>query len=409
MNPVKLALKSQAQFADLSLEGKNAYLQQVAAGIANIQGDDEPTPLSREALSRLRRFYMRRRLSDLALESTEDPLLRDTLQRMSEALHLGEVKTFIQHEAPAALQTLRPPPHGDDQLSFFVPPTYDAPLKDDHNLMDIAPFSLSKVPQRAGIIRHELPDCVITIEGGAVTGLITCFDYDIFLHMVTSLTTAMNDYRKAEKRGLRPSMPPRCYRPSTADILKFIRRGKGGRQYEQMESALDRLQATRIKITNLNHASKRRAAESFPLIGRFKVISRTKNGKIDMLEIEIPDWVYRGVVSPDDKPSVLTLHPDYFLIAKPLARFIYRLARKSAGVTGFSEIGLELLHLRSASKMPFHKFREALREIEAETKECPLPEFDIAIVPAKTGEKLRMTDRRRKLEWRKEKEDAAAA
>ncbi|MCK9910236.1 replication initiator protein A, partial [Microbacteriaceae bacterium K1510] len=119
-------------------------------------------------------------------------------------------------------------------------------------------------------------------------------------------TTAMNDYRKAEKRGLRPSMPPRCYRPSTADILKFIRRGKGGRQYEQMESALDRLQATRIKITNLNHASKRRAAESFPLIGRFKVISRTKNGKIDMLEIEIPVWVYRGVVSPDDKPSVLT-------------------------------------------------------------------------------------------------------
>jgi plasmid replication initiation protein len=411
MNPVKLALKTQAQFAELNLEGKNTYLQQVAASIANIQGDEDPTPLSREALTRLRRFYMRRRLSDLALDKTPDPLLRDTLRRYSEALHLGEVEAHVRHETPtsARAEILRAPPVDDDQLSFFVPPTYDAPLKDDHNLMDIAPFSLSKNPQKAGIIRHQLPDCVITIEGGAVTGLITCFDYDIFLHMVTTLTAAMNDYRKAEKRGLHPSLPPRCYRPSTSDILKFIRRGKGGRQYEQMESALDRLQATRIKITNLNHASKRRAAESFPLIGRFKVISRTKNGKIDTLEIEIPEWVYRGVVNPDDKPSVLTLHPDYFLIAKPLARFIYRLARKSAGVSGFSEMGLELLHLRSGSKMPFHKFREALREIAADAKECPLPEFDIAIVPAKTGEKLRMVDRRRKLDHNKEKDGTAAA
>ena len=366
MATVKLSLKTQVEFADLSLEQKNTYLQDIAARIAVIDGDSDPHPLSKEALMRLRRFYMRRRASDLALETTTDLLLRDTLKRMSEAVHLGEVKQLIKHETPSqqknAVTTLREAPDNDNQLSFFSPPTYDAPLKDDVNLMDVAPFSLSK-NSRGGVIRYELPDAVITIEGGAETGLATAFDYDIFLHMVTSLTVAMKEYRIAEKKGLRPSLPPRCYRPSMGEILSFARRGQGGRQYERIEGALDRLQATRIKITNLNHAAKRRASESFPLIGRYKVISRTRGNKIDTVEIDIPDWVYQGVVNPTDKPSILTLDADYFLIAKPLARFIYRLARKSAGTTGISDYGLETVHLRSGSALPFAKFKRALQEI----------------------------------------------
>lgn len=396
MPAVKISLISQTEFSDLALNEKNRYLQQLACHIANIQGDEDPTPLSKEALMRLRRFYTRRRMSDLALDATADPLLRDTLKRMSDALHLGEVKQLLQHETPMKViqnvTTLREAPPDEAQLSFFSPPTYDAPLKDDVNLMDVAPFSLSK-NNRTGIIRYELPDAIITIEGGAETGLATAFDYDIFLHMVTSLTSAMKEYRIAEKKGLRPTLPPRCYRPSMGEILSFARRGQGGRQYERIEGALDRLQATRIKITNLNHAAKRRASESFPLIGRYKVVSRTKANKIDTVEVDIPDWVYHGVVNPNDKPSVLTLHADYFLIAKPLARFIYRLARKSAGTTGIADYGLETVHARSGSSLPFAKFRKALQEIVEDAKLCPLPEFNLEIVPAKRGEKLRMTKR----------------
>ena len=401
VKPTKLNLKSQAEFSDLSLEQKNRYLQEVAARISVIEGDEDPQPLNKEALARLRRFYMRRRLSDLALDTTTNPLLRDTLKRLSEAVHLDEVGQLIKHEAPLKLTsnilTLRDAPTEENQLSFFSPPTYDAPLKDDVNLMDVAPFSLSKNKREEGVIRYELPDAIITIEGGAETGLANAFDYDIFLHMVTSLTSTMKEYRIAEKKGLRPSLPARCYRPSMGEILSFARRGHGGRQYERIEGALDRLQATRIKITNLNHAAKRRASESFPLIGRYKVISRTKGNKIDTVEIDIPDWVYQGVVNPSDKPSVLTLHADYFLIAKPLARFIYRLARKSAGTTGISDYGLETVHLRSGSSLPFAKFRRALQEIVEDSKLCPLPEYNLEILPAKNGEKLRMTKRHAKI------------
>jgi plasmid replication initiation protein len=279
---------------------------------------------------------------------------------------------------------------------FFVPTVHDAPLKDDVNMMDIAPFSLSKTI-RHGVIRYELKDAIITIEGGAEVGLVTAYDYDIFIHMVSQLAATMRDYRIAEAKGLRPSLPPRTYRPSAAEILKFCRREQGGKQYEQLEPALDRLQATRYKITNLTDMGKRRAAESFPLIGRYKVVSRTRQERIDQVEIDIPEWVYDGVVTHRGNPSILTLHQDYFLIGKPLAKFIYRLARKATGLNGVAEYNLDTLHLRSGSTMPFRKFRENVEEIVAATKLDPLPDFDLEIVPGKTGDKLRMLDRKKQL------------
>lgn len=395
---VKHTLIPQAEFGTFSLAQKNAYLQEVAFLLAQANGETEPRPLDREALSRLRRFYMRRRASELAIETTPDGRLREALQRMSETIHLGEVTKRIRHETPSHPKlTYREPPPDDAQLMFFVPTVHDAPLKDDVNLMDVAPFSLSKTV-RQGSIRYELKDCTITIEGGAEVGLVTAYDYDIFIHMVTHLASKMRDYRLDEKKGLRPSLPPRTYRPSASEILKFCRREQGGKQYEQLEASLDRLQATRYKITNLTDHHTRRAAESFPLIGRYKVVSRTAKNRIDQVEIDIPDWVYQGVVSPGETPSILTLNSDYFLISRPIAKFIYRLARKATGTTGMAEYGLQTLYERSGSAMPFRKFREALEEVVTAADKDPLPDFDLQIVPAVGGgEKLRMMDRRKRL------------
>lgn len=164
-------------------------------------------------------------------------------------------------------------------------------------------------------------------------------------------------------------------------------------KYHVVLTVEDKAMLAQIDLREQHRPMTRRASESFPLIGRYKVISRTRGNKIDLVEIDIPDWVYQGVVNPSDKPSVLTLHADYFLIVKPLARFIYRLARKSAGTTGISDYGLETVHLRSGSSLPFSKFRRALQEIVEDSKLCPLPEYNLEILPAKNGEKLRMTKR----------------
>lgn len=395
MAKLKLDLISRDDFSALSLHGKNDYLLDLGRRIATARGETF-RELDRDSLSRLRRYYGRRRMADLQLDKVADPELREDLRGLAESIHLAEFKVRLEHEVSPPLpdSLYREPPPDDSQLMFFVPTIHDAPLKDDVNLMDVAPFSLSKTV-RHGVIRYELKDALITIEGGAETGIVTAYDYDIFIHMVSHLASEMKDYRYKEGKGLKPSLPPRTYRPSAHEILKFCRREAGGKQYEQLEPALDRLQATRYKITNLAGNSTRRAAESFPLIGRYKVVSRTKSDRVDEVEIDIPDWVYKGVVTASESPSILTLSTDYFLIAKPLAKFIYRLARKATGVNGFAEYGLVTLHERSGSTMPFHKFRESIQKLVTMTAEEPLPDFDISIVPAKNGEKLRMIARKK--------------
>ncbi|ACA17854.1 replication protein [Methylobacterium sp. 4-46] len=397
MARVRLHLKSREDFAALSLHEKNAYLQDVAERVMKVRGE-EHVPLSKDALSRLRRFYMRRSFADLKREEIEDEGMRHALDRMAEAIRADEVQKVIEHELPSPRKTAgpearritRPPPDTDAQLMFWVPAVFDAPIKDDMNLMDVAPFALSKTAGE-GIIRYELKDAIITIEGGAEVGLATAYDYDIVINMISHLAEAVRVYRIEEAKGRRPSLPGRVYRPAAAEILKFCRRDLGGKQYIDLERALDRLQATRVKITNL-HGGKRRETQSFPLIGRYKVVSRTVQDRIDQIEIEIPNWVYEGIVKPDGKPTILTLNADYFLINRPIAKFIYRLARKAAGETE-ARYSLPELHKRSGSKLPPHKFRQAVEDIVQDAQLSPLPDYDLILEKSERSTVLRMRRR----------------
>lgn len=391
MSRHKLNLLSREDFAAFSLHEKNAYLQKICAEIQQARGEKHEL-LGKDALSRLRRFYSRRSFADLKREEIEDLGLRGALSRFAEVIHLGEVKKVVAHEAPSGPKPLkRAAPEDDAQLMFFIPDVYDAPLKDEMNLMDVAPFSLSKSP-RDGVLRYELKDCIVTIEGGANIGIATAYDYDIFINMVSCLAAEIRDYRAAERKGIRPSLPGKTYRPSAADLLRFCRRDLGGKQYLDLEKSLDRLLATRIKITNLN-GGKRRETEAATLIAGYRVVSRTDGGRIDLVEIDIPPWVYDGVVRPDGKPSILTLNPEYFLIARPLAKFIYRLARKAAGDTeAFYKVSD--LHYRSGSKLPMHKFRAAIEEIVAASQDDPLPDYDLELRKGERGGVLRMAHRK---------------
>jgi plasmid replication initiation protein len=378
----KLHLKTREAFADLTLHDKNAYLQDIASQVLKARGEDL-VELDKDALARLRRYYSRRSMADLKLEQMGDDQITNALKKLADAIRTDQVQKILNHELPLPKQSKkfsRPAPQDDAQLMFFVPSVHDAPLKDDFNLMDIAPFALSK-SGGAGVIRYELKDSIITIEGGAEVGLATAYDYDIVINMISHLAESTRRFRIDEAKGLNPSIPPHVYRPAAAEILKFCRRELGGKQYEDLERALARLQATNIRITNLKGGKDkrdRRETESFPLIGRYKVVSRTNQDRIDQVEIEIPAWVYDGVVRPDGKPTILTLNPDYFLLSRPIARFIYRLARKAAGET-HAFYSLKELHKRSGAKIPMRKFRQIIFDIVETSQTAPLPDYDLVL------------------------------
>jgi Replication initiator protein A len=178
---MRLALKSREDFAELSLHNKNDYLQTLARQFCDATGRPIVT-LDKDALGRLRRFYSRRRLADLRLNELPENDLGRALRGLGEAIKNDERKQdlvgMLKVELPGPAPVLRHAPIDDAQLAFFVPTLYDAPVKDDVNLMDVAPFSLSK-NKRSTLIRYELRDSIITVDGSAEHGLATVFDYDI--------------------------------------------------------------------------------------------------------------------------------------------------------------------------------------------------------------------------------------
>jgi plasmid replication initiation protein len=274
-------------------------------------------------------------------------------------------------KSPPPSPSIRKPPTGDEQPDFFVPSLYDVGTKDSRSIMDVAVFRLSKKDKRAGgVIRYELSDGYVEVKAGP-DGMASVWDYDLVLMMVSHLTEAMNRYR--EGRGEKPG---RTYRPHVSDILKFCRRGDGGRQADEVEGALDRLKGTTIKNVrerpSANGRRPMREVEAEGLVSSYKVLSYTENGKIASVEIEAPKWLYREVTE-GKRPDVLTVHPDYFLIDPGIGRFVYRLARRAAG-KGEAKWAFQTIYERSGSAGTFKEFRRILRNI---IEANDLPEYEL--------------------------------
>ncbi|WP_134576752.1 replication initiator protein A, partial [Pseudomonas aeruginosa] len=285
--------------------------------------------------------------------------------------------------------SIRKPPEGDAQPDFFVPSLYDVGTKDSRSIMDVAVFRLSKKDKRAGeVIRYELSDGYVEVKAGP-DGMASVWDYDLVLMMVSHLTEAMNRYR--EGRGEKPG---RTYRPHVSDILKFCRRGDGGRQADEVEGALDRLKGTTIKNVrerpSANGRRPMREVEAEGLVSSYKVLSYTENGKIASVEIEAPKWVYREVTE-GKRPDVLTVHPDYFLIDPGIGRFVYRLARQAAGKSE-AKWAFQTIYERSGSAGTFKEFCRLLRKI---IDANDLPEYELREEAGQGGPLLLMIYRDR--------------
>jgi len=254
--------------------------------------------------------------------------------------------------------------------------------------MDVAVFRLSKRDKRAGeMIRYELPDGFLEVTAGPY-GMASVWDYDLVLMMVSHLTEAVNLYR--EGRGEKPG---RTYRPHMSDILKFCRRGDGGRQAAEVEAALDRLKGTTIKSVReiglaVNGKRAIREVKSEGLISNYKVLSHTDTGKVASVEIEAPKWLYKEIIE-GKRPDVLTVHPDYFLIEPGIGRFVYRLARRAAGKST-AKWAFQTIYDRSGSTSTFKEFCRMLRKI---IHANDLPEYKLREEAGQAGSLLLMIHR----------------
>ncbi|AEC18843.1 Rep [Pusillimonas sp. T7-7] len=289
-------------------------------------------------------------------------------------------------EAVSAPSTLRRAPDGDEQQDFFIPSMWDVSAKDSRSLMDVAVFRLSKRDKRAGqTIRYELTDGYVEVTAGP-SGMASIWDYDIMLMAISYLTEAMNRHRDGFG-----DKPTRTVRPSVVDILKFCRRSDGGRQYEEIEHALDRLKNTTLKIVRTRQGRSGRVMREVTgegLLSNYRVLSYAGNGKVASVEIEVPQWIYHEIVETT-QPEVLTVHADYFLIEPGIGRFLYRLARRVAG-RGRARWSFSLIYKRSGSAGSFKEFCRMLRRL---IDASDLPEYVLTEEAGKSGPMLVITNR----------------
>ena len=164
------------------------------------------------------------------------------------------------------------------------------------------------------------------------------------------------------------------------EILKFIGRGIGRRDYDRLKAALDRLQSTTI-ATSIRQPTERRT-HRFSWINEWK--ERADHlGRPLGIELILPDWFYAGVLDPS---QILTIDRRYFGLTGGLQRWLYRIVRKHAGrqARGWR---FEFAHLRlkSGTPMQLTDFAIYMRKIVSAQS---LPGYRLAVERSKSGREV---------------------
>jgi plasmid replication initiation protein len=258
-------------------------------------------------------------------------------------------------------QTLSPLlPDRYPQPDLFICDVADAILKDVMQHMEHPFYSLSKKPQTR-VRRYEHNGHWLEITP-SVKGQATIYDKDILIYCISQIMAKL-------KNGEEVTTPR--IRINSHELLKFSNRGTAGKDYAALSEAIDRLAGTRI-TTNIKTGDEEQY-DNFGLIDAASI--RRKNGldgRLLWCEIKVSDWVFNAIRHNE----VLTLHPDYFRLRKPLERRVYELARKHCGKQKQWKISLETLIKKSGSQSKIKRFRQMLKGL-IDTNH--LPDYSVAM------------------------------
>ena len=262
----------------------------------------------------------------------------------------------MEFDTPKSSDNLLPNRH--QQHDLFVCDVADAVLKDDMASMEHPFFSLSKKPETS-VRRYENGDRWLEVVP-SVKGLATIYDKDILIYCISQLIAKTNN-------GEAPSPYVKIV---AKELLVFVNRSIGGKDYDSLVSALERLDGTRIR-TNIKTGGEQEF-QGFGLIESFKLRRSDSSGRILEIAVKLSDWVFRSI----EAKEVLTLHKDYFRLRKPIERRVYEIARKHCGKQDSWKISISALKLKCGSRAPTKGFRHDIRQL---AKGDHLPDYCVSV------------------------------
>lgn len=279
--------------------------------------------------------------------SLDFPSFISVNSQASEVLDATETPVH-RRGAPKRSHGLMPVHHPN--RDFFLCDLFDYALKDDGVSMEAPIFSLATKPDLS-VWHWESKDGsrAITVTP-SVLGRATQFDKDLLIYVVSQMTEALNRNR--------PDAQTRTVRFRVYDYLVSTNKPTGGKEYQRLQDALERLRGTSIK-TNIKTGGER-VKEGFGIVDTWKIIEKAPNDEsMVAVEISLSKWLFNAVQAHE----VLTINPDYFRLRRPIERRLYELARKHCGDQGRFAIGLELLRDKCGSQSTLKEFRRNLREL----------------------------------------------
>ncbi len=282
--------------------------------------------------------------------------LEDILSRFR-----NKIASNVEQVGPPARQVSRPGllPDRHPMRDFFIAEILDWALKGDRHSMEHPMFSLSKNPDHR--IRHYEHNGICVTVAPSAYGLATIWDKDVLLYCISVLMEGLNHGRKDISRTVRLT---------AYDLLVTTNRTTGGKSYEELKAALERLRGTSI-TTNIS-TNGTRQSRGFGLIDNWEIVERSPtNGRMLAVEITLNKWLYNAVLACE----VLTLNRDYFRLSGGLERRLYELARKHCGNQAKWKVSMQLLHKKSGSQATLIKFRENMKRVVATNS---LPDYRVS-------------------------------
>jgi plasmid replication initiation protein len=258
----------------------------------------------------------------------------------------------------------------ESQFDLFIPLISDLSLKDQRETMERPFFSLAK-RKRLKPIEYTSPDgdTWVKVSGNAEFGIATIWDADVLIWAASQLN-------RMKEQGVNDL--PRTLKTTSYDLLRAIKRDTGGKSYQELNAALQRLESTTIQTSI--RAPKRKDKAQFGWIDAFQLEVDPETETPRGLSITLSDWVYQGIVT---ERGLLTMHQDYFLLTGGMERALYRVARKHAGdQEGGWTCRIALLHEKTGSDSPLKQFTYLLKRILVKNT---LPEYDLTLTKTNDG------------------------
>jgi plasmid replication initiation protein len=265
--------------------------------------------------------------------------------------------------------TRRKTPEGDRQLDIFSACYADIPIRDQRDTMERPFFSLAKKPRRTPI-SYQVNGTTVDVYPVKEFGIATIWDADILIWAATQITEGLD-------RGAVPG-PRIKFHPYS--LLKAIRRAPSGENYRRLQDALRRLASTYVETNIRVPKGSRKKTVGFHWVEHWDSYE-DEDGKPTGMSLTLPGWLYEGIV---EGGGVLSIHEDYFLLTGGIERWLYRVARKHAGV---QEMGWQLtmaqLYAKSGSAARISDFAIDVRKVVAADS---LPEYALTLQRDEKGE-----------------------